>query len=350
MKNSWQNSRSWGVSLLFCQEFSKSRGVKALPTSAQPRRTKRQWERGREMMLQNNLTARHFKAFVSQRVLDYYLIFILFIIIYRSGSARRMRRLLAFAAGLSALVSLCVSAQTLDAGSDGAAQMPVASADRTAAQPKAGRSKRLGGGQDVLKGPNVCGSRHHAYCCPGWKTLTGGNQCIVLQNCNIRCVNGGTCLEESCLCQKGFTGAHCGQHYRTGPCFASVSNQMCQGQLTGIVCTKTLCCATVGRAWGHPCEQCPAQPHPCRRGFIPNHRSGACQDGRTGMCYAGIVNGRCGNLLPQRVSKSQCCCENRGCWSGSTVPEMCPIRGTGVNTTNTVALKGSVYYTDILYH
>lgn len=52
---------------------------------------------------------------------------------------------------------------------------------------------------------------------------------------------------------------------------------MCQGQLTGIVCTKTLCCATVGRAWGHPCEMCPAQPNPCRRGFIPNHRTGACQ-------------------------------------------------------------------------
>ncbi|CDQ57870.1 unnamed protein product [Oncorhynchus mykiss] len=52
---------------------------------------------------------------------------------------------------------------------------------------------------------------------------------------------------------------------------------MCQGQLSGIVCTKTLCCATIGRAWGHPCEMCPAQPHPCRRGFIPNIRSGACQ-------------------------------------------------------------------------
>lgn len=73
----------------------------------------------------------------------------------------------------------------------------------------------------------------------------------------------------------------CFADYRTGPCFASVNNQMCQGQLTGIVCTKTLCCATVGRAWGHPCEQCPAQPHPCRRGFIPNHRSGACQGKRT---------------------------------------------------------------------
>ncbi|CDQ92805.1 unnamed protein product [Oncorhynchus mykiss] len=52
---------------------------------------------------------------------------------------------------------------------------------------------------------------------------------------------------------------------------------MCQGQVSGIVCTKTLCCATVGRAWGHPCEMCPAQPQPCRRGFIPNIRTGACQ-------------------------------------------------------------------------
>ncbi|KAL0161604.1 hypothetical protein M9458_045329, partial [Cirrhinus mrigala] len=65
--------------------------------------------------------------------------------------------------------------------------------------------------------------------------------------------------------------------YRTGPCFTQVNNQMCQGQLSGIVCTKTLCCATIGRAWGHPCEMCPAQPHPCRRGFIPNIRTGACQ-------------------------------------------------------------------------
>lgn len=65
--------------------------------------------------------------------------------------------------------------------------------------------------------------------------------------------------------------------YRTGPCFTLITNQMCQGQLSGIVCTKTLCCATVGRAWGHPCEMCPAQPHPCRRGFIPNIRTGACQ-------------------------------------------------------------------------
>lgn len=72
--------------------------------------------------------------------------------------------------------------------------------------------------------------------------------------------------------------------YRTGPCFSQVNNQMCQGQLSGIVCTKTMCCATIGRAWGHPCEMCPAQPHPCRRGFIPNIRTGACQ----GKCHEHI--------------------------------------------------------------
>uniref|UniRef100_A0A663MR59 Fibrillin 3 n=1 Tax=Athene cunicularia TaxID=194338 RepID=A0A663MR59_ATHCN len=167
--------------------------------------------------------------------------------------------------------------------------------------------------------PNVCGSRFHSYCCPGWKTLPGGNQCIVpicrnscgdgfcsrpnmctcsngqlspncgsagVQTCNVRCMNGGSCSEESCLCQKGYTGTYCGQpvcengcqnggrcigpnrcacvygftgpqcerDYRTGPCFSQVNNQMCQGQLSGIVCTKTMCCATIGRAWGHPCE------------------------------------------------------------------------------------------------
>ncbi|XP_060119382.1 fibrillin-2-like [Heteronotia binoei] len=103
---------------------------------------------------------------------------------------------------------------------------------------------RRRGQQDVLRGPNVCGSRFHSYCCPGWKTLPGGNQCIVpicrnscgdgfcsrpnmctcssgqilptcgtksIQQCSIRCMNGGTCLDDQCQCQKGYIGTYCGQ-------------------------------------------------------------------------------------------------------------------------------------------
>jgi len=63
---------------------------------------------------------------------------------------------------------------------------------------------------------------------------------------------------------------------RTGPCFTEVSASRCRGQLPGVVCTRALCCATIGRAWGNPCQQCPEQPSPCRRGYMFNRQYRKC--------------------------------------------------------------------------
>lgn len=63
--------------------------------------------------------------------------------------------------------------------------------------------------------------------------------------------------------------------YRIGPCYTRVVNDMCQGQLEGVVCTKQLCCATIGLAWGHPCEQC-SLSYDCDIGFLKNLHSNQC--------------------------------------------------------------------------
>ena len=32
-----------------------------------------------------------------------------------------------------------------------------------------------------------------------------------VQHCNIRCMNGGSCSDDHCVCPKGYIGTHCGQ-------------------------------------------------------------------------------------------------------------------------------------------
>ena len=45
---------------------------------------------------------------------------------------------------------------------------------------------------------------------------------------------------------------------RKGACWASVKNGRCE-QLIGGLILRSVCCGTVGKAWGSPCEPCPLE-------------------------------------------------------------------------------------------
>ncbi|KAK4816339.1 hypothetical protein QYF61_015653 [Mycteria americana] len=67
----------------------------------------------------------------------------------------------------------------------------------------------------------------------------------------------------------------------------------------------------------------------CPRGYVTSADGSHCIDQRASTCFANIVNGRCAQELPGRFTKRQCCCESGRCWAIGSVPEMCPVRGSG---------------------
>ncbi|EMP32048.1 Fibrillin-2 [Chelonia mydas] len=100
-------------------------------------------------------------------------------------------------------------------------------------------------GDGFCSRPNMC------TCSNGQLSPNCGSGGV--QTCNVRCMNGGSCNEESCLCQKGYTGTYCGQ---------PVCENGCQN---GGRCIGPNRCACVYGFTGPQCE----------RGFINGFSVGA---------------------------------------------------------------------------